>query len=89
MRYVVTNFGLMNWRYIRLRYSEAVLALSLTLFSPALVFQSKFMEWDEEMALDRSKPGKTGMKAKTSNLNDELALVQYVFSDKTGTLTGA
>jgi P-type E1-E2 ATPase len=25
--------------------------------------------------------------AKTSNLNDELALVDYIFSDKTGTLT--
>eukprot|EP01113_Clastostelium_recurvatum_P002109 TRINITY_DN1087_c0_g1_i3.p1 TRINITY_DN1087_c0_g1~~TRINITY_DN1087_c0_g1_i3.p1 ORF type:complete len:1128 (-),score=322.94 TRINITY_DN1087_c0_g1_i3:54-3437(-) len=27
------------------------------------------------------------MSAKTSNLNDELSLVKYVFSDKTGTLT--
>eukprot|EP01112_Ceratiomyxa_fruticulosa_P002099 TRINITY_DN12231_c0_g1_i1.p1 TRINITY_DN12231_c0_g1~~TRINITY_DN12231_c0_g1_i1.p1 ORF type:complete len:1071 (+),score=237.34 TRINITY_DN12231_c0_g1_i1:405-3215(+) len=34
-----------------------------------------------------SDPGPKGMSAKTSNLNDELALVKYIFSDKTGTLT--
>ena len=28
-----------------------------------------------------------GAQAKTSNLNDELSLIRYVFSDKTGTLT--
>ncbi len=40
------------------------------------------MEWDYEMSTERGH-----MTVKTSNLNDELALVQYVFSDKTGTLT--
>eukprot|EP01088_Endostelium_zonatum_P010647 TRINITY_DN2416_c1_g1_i1.p1 TRINITY_DN2416_c1_g1~~TRINITY_DN2416_c1_g1_i1.p1 ORF type:complete len:1272 (-),score=336.31 TRINITY_DN2416_c1_g1_i1:51-3866(-) len=47
------------------------------------VIQARFMEWDEKMA---TADGKT-MSVKTSNLNDELGLVQYVFSDKTGTLT--
>ena len=52
------------------------------------VFQSKFMEWDMHMASDPRDVAHTGMRAKTSNLNDELALIKYVFSDKTGTLTG-
>jgi len=50
------------------------------------VFQARFMEWDKEMMTDPEDP-ETGMLAKTSNLNDELALVKYIFSDKTGTLT--
>jgi len=50
------------------------------------VFQARFMEWDREMMTDPNDP-ESGMLAKTSNLNDELALVKYIFSDKTGTLT--
>ena len=46
------------------------------------------MEWDAQMASDPRDVENTGMRAKTSNLNDELALIKYVFSDKTGTLTG-
>jgi phospholipid-transporting ATPase len=51
------------------------------------VFQGRYMEWDRFMALDPKNVAHTGMKPKTTNLNDELALVKYVFSDKTGTLT--
>ena len=40
------------------------------------------MEWDVQL-MTRGQP----MVAKTSSLNDELGLVEYVFSDKTGTLT--
>lgn len=50
------------------------------------VVQSQWMEWDERMMTD-PYDSDTGMKAKTSNLNDELGLVKYIFSDKTGTLT--
>lgn len=46
------------------------------------VVQSKFMEWDEHMS-----NGKEHLTAQTSNLNDELGLVEYVLTDKTGTLT--
>eukprot|EP01102_Stenamoeba_stenopodia_P013883 TRINITY_DN4552_c0_g1_i4.p1 TRINITY_DN4552_c0_g1~~TRINITY_DN4552_c0_g1_i4.p1 ORF type:complete len:865 (-),score=131.30 TRINITY_DN4552_c0_g1_i4:43-2637(-) len=46
------------------------------------IVQSKFMEWDIHMSTEANQ-----MTAKTSNLNDELGLVEYVFSDKTGTLT--
>ena len=38
------------------------------------VVQAKMMEWDPQMMLDPNNP-ETSMKAKTSNLNDELALV--------------
>ena len=51
------------------------------------VIQGKFMEWDKRMALDPDDVAETGMAVKTTNLNDELALVKYIFSDKTGTLT--
>ena len=44
------------------------------------------MEWDKKMRVDPEDP-ESGMAVKTTNLNDELALVKYVFSDKTGTLT--
>ena len=46
--------------------------------------QSKFMELDANM-LDMDEG--TEMKAQSSNLNEELGYVEYVFSDKTGTLT--
>jgi len=45
------------------------------------------MEWDRKMAVDPNNVEDTGMRTKTTNLNDELALVKYIFSDKTGTLT--
>nr|XP_049697066.1 probable phospholipid-transporting ATPase IA isoform X5 [Helicoverpa armigera] len=47
-------------------------------------FQAKFIAMDVEMyhvATD------TPAMARTSNLNEELGMVKYVFSDKTGTLT--
>jgi phospholipid-transporting ATPase len=44
--------------------------------------QAKFMEWDVGMHTDISQ-----MKARTSSLNEELSQIQYIFTDKTGTLT--
>lgn len=40
------------------------------------VVQTLWMEWDEKMRSDPLDKD-TGMNAKTSNLNDELALVYY------------
>ena len=50
------------------------------------VAQAKFMEWDIGMS------GVVGgklcyCKANTSNLNEQLSQVKYIFTDKTGTLT--
>lgn len=47
--------------------------------------QGKFMEMDPKMqSLDEEE---TTIHVKTTNLNDELALVKHICSDKTGTLT--
>jgi magnesium-transporting ATPase (P-type) len=64
------------------------------------VFQAMFMEWDIELALDPDDVEESGAKGsdilhtdpltcvvRNNGLNDELSLVKYIFSDKTGTLT--
>ncbi|CAH0396964.1 unnamed protein product [Chilo suppressalis] len=47
-------------------------------------FQAKFIAMDSEMYHAETD---TPAMARTSNLNEELGMVKYVFSDKTGTLT--
>ena len=47
-------------------------------------FQAQFIQWDTEI-YDQTKDLPT--KVQTSNLNEQLGQVDYVFSDKTGTLT--
>ncbi|XP_028167946.1 probable phospholipid-transporting ATPase IA [Ostrinia furnacalis] len=47
-------------------------------------FQAKFIAMDSEMYHSATD---TPAMARTSNLNEELGMVKYVFSDKTGTLT--
>jgi len=48
------------------------------------VIQAKFFQYDLDMY---HAPTDRPMLARTSNLNEELGMVQHVFSDKTGTLT--
>uniref|UniRef100_A0A0N7ZAC6 Phospholipid-transporting ATPase n=1 Tax=Scylla olivacea TaxID=85551 RepID=A0A0N7ZAC6_SCYOL len=46
--------------------------------------QSFLINWDDEMYYS---PNKTHAKARTTTLNEELGQIEYIFSDKTGTLT--
>ncbi|XP_075210941.1 ATPase phospholipid transporting 8B [Lycorma delicatula] len=46
--------------------------------------QSFLINWDEKMYCERRK---MSAKARTTTLNEELGQIQYIFSDKTGTLT--
>lgn len=46
--------------------------------------QSFLINWDEQMYYEKTK---TPAKARTTTLNEELGQIQYIFSDKTGTLT--
>ena len=52
------------------------------------VGQAQFMQWDSTMLYHDVQEGTwMGMRVKTSSLNEELGHVDYIFSDKTGTLT--
>jgi phospholipid-transporting ATPase len=53
--------------------------------------QATYMVWDPKMKMDRENlDGSTTsvpMRVNNSNLNEELGCIDYIFSDKTGTLT--
>ncbi|XP_055843321.1 probable phospholipid-transporting ATPase IM [Episyrphus balteatus] len=64
---------------------NTVVPISLYVSVEVIRFAQSFLiNWDEEMCYEKTK---THAKARTTTLNEELGQIQYIFSDKTGTLT--
>lgn len=71
------------FRYFLLLNTLIPISLVVTI-EVVKVLQARFIEWDSYMyCKDRDKL----CKVSSASLNEELGQVEYVFSDKTGTLT--
>eukprot|EP00759_Apiculatamorpha_spiralis_P024733 PhF_6_TR27961/c3_g1_i1/m.41296/K14802/DRS2, ATP8A; phospholipid-transporting ATPase len=79
------NFGLHYLTYFILMSYLIPISLFVTI-ELCKVAQAQFMEWDDQMS-DIVGGNKCFCKANTSNLNEQLSQVKYIFTDKTGTLT--
>ncbi|XP_043112706.1 probable phospholipid-transporting ATPase IA isoform X6 [Puntigrus tetrazona] len=77
------NFGLNFLTFIILFNNLIPISLLVTLEVIKFV-QAFFINWDTDMLYEVTN---TPAMARTSNLNEELGQVKYIFSDKTGTLT--
>ncbi|XP_072108889.1 phospholipid-transporting ATPase IA isoform X4 [Mobula birostris] len=76
-------FGLNFLTFIILFNNLIPISLLVTLEVVKFI-QAFFINWDIDMLYE---PTNTPAMARTSNLNEELGQVKYIFSDKTGTLT--
>ena len=72
------HFSILSYIYL---YGSLPLPCSVEVIR---LFQSFLINWDKEM---RYAPSNTYATARTTTLNEELGQVEYIFSDKTGTLT--
>nr|CAD7427598.1 unnamed protein product [Timema monikensis] len=64
---------------------NTVVPISLYVSVEVIRFAQSFLiNWDEKMYYEKSG---TAAKARTTTLNEELGQIEYIFSDKTGTLT--
>ncbi|XP_053419309.1 phospholipid-transporting ATPase IB-like [Nycticebus coucang] len=77
------NLGFDILVFIILYHNLIPISLLVTLEIVKYV-QAQFINWDEDM---HYKVNNVYAMARTSNLNEELGQVKYLFSDKTGTLT--
>ena len=82
-----SNFFL-NFLTFFILYNNLIPISLLVSLEMVRVFQAMFINNDEAMHYsDTTQNIDTFAVAKTSNLNEELGQIKYVFSDKTGTLT--
>ncbi|XP_008690501.2 phospholipid-transporting ATPase IB-like [Ursus maritimus] len=81
--YSSLSFGFDLLVFIILYHNLIPISLLVTLEIVKYV-QAMFINWDEDM---HYKGNNVYAMARTSNLNEELGQVKYLFSDKTGTLT--
>ncbi|XP_066994070.1 phospholipid-transporting ATPase ID isoform X1 [Anabrus simplex] len=64
---------------------NTVVPISLYVSVEVIRFAQSFLiNWDEKMYYEKTG---TSAKARTTTLNEELGQIEYIFSDKTGTLT--
>ncbi|TKS87736.1 Phospholipid-transporting ATPase IB [Collichthys lucidus] len=80
---ISTNFAYNLLTFIILYNNLIPISLLVTL-EVVKFTQALFINWDNEMYYAETD---TPAMARTSNLNEELGQVKYLFSDKTGTLT--
>ncbi|KAJ8375394.1 hypothetical protein SKAU_G00059740 [Synaphobranchus kaupii] len=80
---ISTNFWYNLLTFIILYNNLIPISLLVTL-EVVRFTQALFINWDVEMYYEETD---TPAMARTSNLNEELGQVKYLFSDKTGTLT--
>ncbi|XP_061165373.1 probable phospholipid-transporting ATPase IA isoform X3 [Saccostrea echinata] len=78
-----SNFGYNFLTFIILYNNLIPISLQVTLEVVKFI-QAIFINWDLDMYHEETD---TPAMARTSNLNEELGQVKYIFSDKTGTLT--
>jgi phospholipid-translocating P-type ATPase (flippase) len=81
----IAEEGALSW-FTYLVLLDIFIPISLYVSMELVKFvQSFYINWDLNMYYEEAD---APAKARTSNLNEELGQVQYIFSDKTGTLTG-
>ncbi|KAJ1566102.1 hypothetical protein HK096_001217 [Nowakowskiella sp. JEL0078] len=78
-----TDYAAAFFSYVILFNTMVPISLYVTMEMVKLM-QTRFINWDRSMY---DPVTDTPAEARTSSLNEELGQVQYIFSDKTGTLT--
>ena len=83
-----SNNFFLNFLTFFILYNNLIPISLLVSLELVRVAQARFINWDEKMHyVDKEMDIDTYAVAKTSNLNEELGQIKYIFSDKTGTLT--
>ncbi|KAJ7129762.1 phospholipid-translocating ATPase [Mycena epipterygia] len=76
--------GLITWAFAFLTFQEVVPISLYISMEVVRTFQAAFIFFDKDMWYDKTDQATL---AKSWNLSDDLGQIEYIFSDKTGTLT--